>query len=191
MGSCQLTSGEVVCRSVDGRLRGPALGWGPARRQLVPPQGAEALALTGRRTMKPRGTWPRLSPRFYRCAEPSLTVQPLGTGRPSRFRRLVWAVLFREPAVLLQMQRVSARYRVAIRARGHRRSQPPRLRRGADGRVRAHQRGLLAAGRHLVPGAGHRHTARDERQRQRVCVAGLAHASLGYQAPWSRLTSAA
>ena len=25
MRSCQLTSGEVVCRSVDGRLRGPQL----------------------------------------------------------------------------------------------------------------------------------------------------------------------
>ena len=32
--------------------------------------------------MKTRGTRPRLSPRFYRWAEPSLTVQPLGTGRP-------------------------------------------------------------------------------------------------------------
>ena len=61
---------------------GPAFGGGPARRQLVPPQGAEALAFTGRRTMNTRGTRPGLSPTFYRWAEPSLTVQPLGTGRP-------------------------------------------------------------------------------------------------------------
>ena len=32
---------------------GPAFGGGPARRQPVSPQGTEALALTGRRTMKP------------------------------------------------------------------------------------------------------------------------------------------
>ncbi len=61
---------------------GPAFGGGPARRQPVPPQGAEALAFTGRRTMNTRGTRPGLSPTFYRWAEPSLTVQPLGTGRP-------------------------------------------------------------------------------------------------------------
>ena len=61
---------------------GPAFGGGPARRQPVPPQGAEALAFTGRRTMNTRGTRPGLSPMFYRWAEPSLTVQPLGTGRP-------------------------------------------------------------------------------------------------------------
>ena len=61
---------------------GPAFGGGPARRQPVPPQGAEALAFTGQRTMNTRGTRPGLSPTFYRWAEPSLTVQPLGTGRP-------------------------------------------------------------------------------------------------------------
>ena len=55
---------------------GPAIGGGPARRQPAPPQGAEALALTGRRTMKARGTRPRLSTTFYRWAKPSLTVQP-------------------------------------------------------------------------------------------------------------------
>ncbi len=32
--------------------------------------------------MNTRGTRPGLSPTFYRWAEPSLTVQPLGTGRP-------------------------------------------------------------------------------------------------------------
>ena len=41
---------------------GPAFGGGPARRQPVPPQGAEALAFTGRRTMNTRGTRPGLSP---------------------------------------------------------------------------------------------------------------------------------
>ena len=61
---------------------GPAFGGGPARRQPVPPQGAEARAFTGQRTMNTRGTRPGLSPTFYRWAEPSLTVQPLGTGRP-------------------------------------------------------------------------------------------------------------
>ena len=83
MCSCPRISGEVVYRSVDGRLHGPRFWWGPARRQPVPPQGAEALAFTGQRTMNTRGTRPGLSPTFYRWAEPSLTVQPLGTGRPS------------------------------------------------------------------------------------------------------------
>ena len=34
---------------------GPAFGGGPARRQPVPPQGAEALAFTGQRTMNTVG----------------------------------------------------------------------------------------------------------------------------------------
>ena len=71
---------------------GPAFGGGPARRQPVPPQGAEALAFTGQRTMNTRGTRPGLSPTFYRWAEPSLTVQPLGTGRP-----LVISAVYRGP----------------------------------------------------------------------------------------------
>ena len=71
---------------------GPAFGGGPARRQPVPPQGAEALAFTGRRTMNTRGTRPGLSPTFYRWAEPSLTVQPLGTGR-----RLAISAVYRGP----------------------------------------------------------------------------------------------
>ena len=54
--------------------RAPLLVEGLLGEQPVPPQGAEALALTGRRTMKTRGARPRLSPRFYRWAEPSLTV---------------------------------------------------------------------------------------------------------------------
>ena len=49
---------------------GPAFGGGPARRQPVPPQGAEALAFTGQRTMNTRGTRPGLSPTFYRWADP-------------------------------------------------------------------------------------------------------------------------
>ena len=71
---------------------GPAFGGGPARRQPVPPQGAEARAFTGQRTMNTRGTRPGLSPTFYRWAEPSLTVQPLGTGRP-----LVISAVYRGP----------------------------------------------------------------------------------------------
>ena len=71
---------------------GPAFGGGPARRQPVPPQGAEALAFTGQRTMNTRGRRPGLSPTFYRWAEPSLTVQPLGTGRP-----LVISAVYRGP----------------------------------------------------------------------------------------------
>ena len=71
---------------------GPAFGGGPARRQPVPPQGAESLAFTGQRTMNTRGTRPGLSPTFYRWAEPSLTVQPLGTGRP-----LVISAVYRGP----------------------------------------------------------------------------------------------
>ena len=72
---------------------GPAFGGGPARRQPVPPQGAEALAFTGQRTMNTRATRPGLSPTFYRWAEPSLTVQPLGTtGRP-----LVISAVYRGP----------------------------------------------------------------------------------------------
>ena len=71
---------------------GPAFGGGPARRQPVPPQGAEALAFPGQRTMNTRGTRPGLSPTFYRWAEPSLTVQPLGTGRP-----LVISAVYRGP----------------------------------------------------------------------------------------------
>ena len=70
----------------------PAFGGGPARRQPVPPQGAEARAFTGQRTMNTRGTRPGLSPTFYRWAEPSLTVQPLGTGRP-----LVISAVYRGP----------------------------------------------------------------------------------------------
>ena len=77
---------------VGGRRTGPAFGGGPARRQPVPPQGAEALAFTGQRTMNTRGTRPGLSPTFYRWAEPSLTVQPLGTGRP-----LVISAVYRGP----------------------------------------------------------------------------------------------
>ena len=71
---------------------GPAFGGGLPRRQPVPPQGAEALAFTGQRTMNTRGTRPGLSPTFYRWAEPSLTVQPLGTGRP-----LVISAVYRGP----------------------------------------------------------------------------------------------
>ena len=64
MCSCPRISGEVVYRSVDGRLRGPRSWWGPARRQPVPPQGAEALAFTGQRTRNTRGTRPGLRRRF-------------------------------------------------------------------------------------------------------------------------------
>ena len=105
-GKSQLTSCEVGCRSVEGRLRGPCSWGGAARRQPVPPQGAEALALTGRRTMKTRGTRPRLSPSCYRWAEPSLTVQPLGTGRPLAFPPSTVGRTFREPAVPPQIQTV-------------------------------------------------------------------------------------
>ena len=72
-------------------LRGPALGGGPTRRQPARPQGAEALALTGRRTMKARGTRPRLSTTFDRWAELLPTVQPLWNRQgPSPFRCLLW-----------------------------------------------------------------------------------------------------
>ncbi len=85
---------------------GPAFGGGPARRQPVPPHGAEALAFTGQRTMNTRGTRPGLSPTFYRWAEPSLTVQPLGTGRPLAISPVYRGPDFREPAVPLQIQTV-------------------------------------------------------------------------------------
>ena len=81
MCSWPVFSGEVVCRSVDGRLRGPALGGGPTRRQLARPQGAEALALTGRRTMKARGglDFRRRSTAGPNCCR---LFSPFGTGRP-------------------------------------------------------------------------------------------------------------
>ena len=85
---------------------GPAFGGGPARRQPVPPQGAEALAFTGQRTMNTRGTRPGLSPTFYRWAEPSLTVQPLELAGPSRFPPCTVGRTFRAPAVPLQIQTV-------------------------------------------------------------------------------------
>ena len=82
MCSCSIRSGAVVCRSVDGRLRGPFSWWGPARRQPDQTQAADSMSLTWRRTVKASRTRPRLSPTFYAGAEPSLTVQPLGTGSP-------------------------------------------------------------------------------------------------------------
>ena len=61
---------------------GPAISGGPARRQPARPQGAEALALTWRRTMKASGMRPRLSMTFDRCAELSPAVQPLWNRQP-------------------------------------------------------------------------------------------------------------
>ena len=48
MCSWSVFSGEVVCRSVDGRLRGPALGGGPARRQPARPVGGEFVGIRHR-----------------------------------------------------------------------------------------------------------------------------------------------
>ena len=50
------------------------------------------------------GARPRLSPRFDRWAEPSLTVSPLGTGRPLAIPPSTVGRTFREPAVPLQIQ---------------------------------------------------------------------------------------
>ena len=85
---------------------GPAIGGGPARRQPAPPQGAEALALTGRRTMKARGTRPRLSTTFYRWAKPSLTVQPPWNRQAPCDSAVYCGRIFREPATPLQIQTV-------------------------------------------------------------------------------------
>ncbi len=84
----------------------PAIGGGPARRQPAPPQGAEALALTGRRTMKARGTRPRLSTTFYRWAKPSLTLQPPWNRQAPCDSAVYCGRIFREPATPLQIQTV-------------------------------------------------------------------------------------
>ena len=107
MCSWPVFSGEVVCRSVDGRLRGPALGGGPARRQPARPQGAEALALTGRRTMKARGTRPRLSTTFDRWAELSPTVQPLWNRQAPRHAAVCCGRIFRGLQLLSRYRRCS------------------------------------------------------------------------------------
>ena len=99
--------GSVVCRSVDGRLRGPALGGGPTRRQPARPQGAEALALTGRRTMKASGTRPRLS-KTFESAGPNCRrlFSPFGVqAGPSDHSAVCCGNrIFRGPATPLQIQ---------------------------------------------------------------------------------------
>ena len=103
---CPVRSGAVVCRSVDGRLRGPALGGGPARRQPDQTQAADSMALTWRRTVKASGTRPRLSPTFYARAEPSLTVQPPWSWQPRHDSAVCCGRTFREPATALQIRAV-------------------------------------------------------------------------------------
>ena len=103
---CPVRSGAVVCRSVDGRLRGPALGVGPARRQPDQTQAADSMALTWRRTVKASGTRPRLSPTFYARAEPSLTVQPPWSWQPRHDSAVCCGRTFREPATALQIRAV-------------------------------------------------------------------------------------
>ena len=85
-------SGAVVCRSADGRLRGPRSWWGgPARRQPDQTQAADAMALTWRRTEESQRTRPRLSPTFHAGAEPLADcAAPLELAAPSRFSWLVW-----------------------------------------------------------------------------------------------------
>ena len=83
MCSCPRISGEVVYRSVDGRLRGPRFGWGPARRQPCP--HLKVLRRWHLQATNHEHSWNAawtFADVLNRWAEPSLTVQPLGTGRP-------------------------------------------------------------------------------------------------------------
>ena len=106
MCSCSIRSGAVVCRSVDGRLRGPLSWWGPARRQPDQTQAADSMSLTWRRTVKASRTRPRLSPTFYAGAEPSLTVQPPWNWQPHHDSAVCCGRTFREPATPLQIRTV-------------------------------------------------------------------------------------
>ena len=82
MCSCPVRSGAVVCRSIDGRLRGPRSWWGACSAAAgSQTQAADSMALTWRRTVKDSGTRPRLSPMFCAGAERSLTVQPPWNGQ--------------------------------------------------------------------------------------------------------------
>ena len=61
---------------------GPALGGGPARRRPAHRKVLRRWHLHGDEPRKPVERSPELSPTFCRWAEPSLTVQPPGTGWP-------------------------------------------------------------------------------------------------------------
>ena len=86
---------------------GPAFGGGPARRQPVPPQGAEALAFTGQRTMNTRAnaawTFADVLPLGRTLADCSA---PWNSQAPRDFTPCTVGRIFREPAVPLQIQTV-------------------------------------------------------------------------------------
>ena len=86
---------------------GPAFGGGPARRQPVPPQVAEALAFTGQRTMNTRGTRPGLSPTFYRWPTLADCSAPWNWQAPRDFRRVPWAGLSESLQFLSRYRRCS------------------------------------------------------------------------------------